>query len=326
MKILITGVTGFVGGEILRFLSLKFGKSNVHGTGRNYLKSKKLIEEGFNILVGDLENINFVNNYLRGYDLIIHCAAKSSIWGTYNSFYRANILATKNILNVLTDHSQIIYISSANIYFNYKNQLNIKEENVNTKNFSNFYSKTKYEAEKLVLNQSKDKYVTVLRPRAIIGKNDTVVFPRLIKAFKQKKLKIIGNGKNIIDFTSIKNLCHAINLCIIKKEIANKKIYNITNDETVNLWDKIIMILTKLGYDPKLKSVPYFLAYSFAKLNEIITSKKSNEPTLMTYSIAVLYFSVSLDITKIKLELGYSPVESTQETFENFLKIFFLKN
>ena len=40
-------------------------------------------------------------------------------------------------------------------------------------------------------------------------------------------LKIIGNGKNIIDFTSIKNLCHAISLCIIKKEIANKKIYNI---------------------------------------------------------------------------------------------------
>ena len=46
----------------------------------------------------------------------------------------------------------------------------------------------------------------------------------------------------------------------------------------------------------------------------------------MTYSIAVLYFSVSLDITKIKTELGYSPVESTQETFENFLNNFFLNN
>ena len=73
---------------------------------------------------------------------------------------------------------------------------------------------------------------------------DTVVFPRLLRVHKEGKPRMIGKGDNVIDFTSIKNLFYAIELCIEKKEIAHRQIYNFTNGDTVNLWDEIKLVLS----------------------------------------------------------------------------------
>ena len=182
MKILITGVTGFSGGYILRYLSNIYGIENVHGTGRYLIKAKKLSAEGFTIKVGDLVDSEFVRLKLRSYDLIVHCAAKSSLWGSYNSFYKANVVATKNLLEVIHSEQQLIYISTANIYFNFRNRRSICEDDPLPNAFNNHYASTKYEADQIVLAHYKETIVTVLRPTSIVGLGDTVVFPRLLRA------------------------------------------------------------------------------------------------------------------------------------------------
>ena len=95
MKILITGVTGYAGGYLLRYLSNIYGIENVHGTGRSLSKAKILSDEGFTIKVGDLVDPEFVNSQLTSYDLGVHCAAKSSLWGSYDSFIKPMLLQPK---------------------------------------------------------------------------------------------------------------------------------------------------------------------------------------------------------------------------------------
>ena len=258
MKILITGATGFAGGYLLRYLSNIYGIENVHGTGRSLSKARILSDEGFIIKVGDLVDFEFVNSQLTSYDLIIHCAAKSSVWGSYDTFYKANVVATKNLLEVIHNKQQLIYISTANIYFNFQNRKSICEDDPLPNTFNNYYAATKYEAEQIVLGNYKEAIVTVLRPRAILGAGDIVVFPRLLRAHKEGRLRIIGKADNEIDFTSIKNLCRAVELCIEKKEIAHRQIYNVTNGDTINLWDEIKSVLSKVGLSTELKSAPYF--------------------------------------------------------------------
>ena len=51
-----------------------------------------------------------------------------------------------------------------------------------------------------MLAHYKEAIVSVLRPRAILGVGDTVVFPRLLRAHKEGKLRVIGKGDNVIDF------------------------------------------------------------------------------------------------------------------------------
>ena len=319
MKILITGATGFAGGYLLRYLSDNYGIENVHGTGRSHSKAAKLSDEGFTIKVGDLVDPEFVNSQLTSYDLIVHCAAKSSVWGSYDSFYKANVVATKNLLEVINSEHQLIYISTANIYFNFQNRRSVFEDDILPDTFNNHYAVTKYKAEQLVLAHQKEAFVTVLRPRAILGVGDTVVFPRLLRAHKEGRLRLIGNGENEIDFTSIKNLCYAVKLCIEKKEIANREIYNVTNGDTINLWDEIKSVLSSVGLSTELKSVPYFLAFLIAKFHEFKTSEHSHEPAMTCYGVGVLNYSISLNIDKITNELGYKPIENSKQTLEDFV-------
>ena len=319
MKILITGATGFAGGYLLRHLSNIYGVENVHGTGRSLSKAKTLSNEGFTIKVGDLVDPEFVNSQLTSYDLIVHCAAKSSVWGSYDSFYKANVVATKNLLEVIHTEQQLIYISTANIYFNFENRRSIREDDPLPNSFNNHYAATKYEAEQIVLAHYKKAIVTVLRPRAILGVGDTVVFPRLLRAHKEGRLRIIGKGENEIDFTSIKNLCYAVKLCIEKKEIANRQIYNVTNGDLINLWDEIKSVLSSVGLSTELKSVPYFLAFLIAKFHEFKTSEHSHEPSMTCYGVGVLNYSISLNIDKITNELGYKPIENSKQTLEDFV-------
>ena len=319
MKILITGATGFAGGYLLRYLSDNYGIENVHGTGRSHSKAAKLSDEGFTIKVGDLVDPEFVNSQLRSYDLIVHCAAKSSVWGSYDSFYKANVVATKNLLEVINSEQQLIYISTANIYFNFQNRRSVCEGDILPDSFNNHYAATKYKAEQLVLAHQKEAFVTVLRPRAILGVGDTVVFPRLLRAHKEGRLRMIGNGENEIDFTSIKNLCYAVELCIEKKEIANRQIYNVTNGDTINLWDEIKSVLSAVGLSTELKSVPYFLAFLIAKFHELKTSEHSHEPAMTCYGVGVLNYSISLNIDKLINELGYKPIENSKQTLEDFV-------
>jgi len=319
MKILITGATGFAGGHILRYLSNLYGVENVHGTGRDKSKAKELIAEGYHIHIGDLINIDFINTHLIGYDIVVHCAAKSSMWGSYNSFYQANVVATQNLLKIVNSHQQLIYISTANMYFDYSNRNNVSEHDIHPDSFSNHYSVTKFKAEELVMSISDTAIVTILRPRAIIGVGDTVIFPRLIRAYNEGRLRVVGTGSNSVDFTSINNLCHAICLCIEKKDSAKGKVYNITNDDTIVLWDEIKNILSGLGLDTNLKSIPYNLAYMFARYQELTTSENDNEPVISCYGVAVLNYSVSLNIDKIKKELAYEPKESSKQTLRDFI-------
>ena len=319
MKILITGATGFAGGYLLRYLSDNYGIENVHGTGRSHSKAAKLSDEGFTIKVGDLVDPEFVNSQLTSYDLIVHCAAKSSVWGSYDSFYKANVVATKNLLEVINSEQQLIYISTANIYFNFQNRRSVCEGDILPDTFNNHYAATKYKAEQLVLAHQKEAFVTCLRPRAILGVGDTVVFPRLLRAHKEGRLRMIGNGENEIDFTSIKNLCYAVELCVGKKEIANRQIYNVTNGDTINLWDEIKSVLSAVGLSTELKSVPYFLAFLIAKFHELKTSEHSHEPAMTCYGVGVLNYSISLNIDKLINELGYKPIENSKQTLEDFV-------
>ena len=68
---------------------------------------------------------------------------------------------------------------------------------------------------------------------------------------------MIGKGDNVIDFTSIKNLCCALELCI-EKEIAHRQIYNVTNGDTINLWDEIKLVLSAVGLILSSNQYPIF--------------------------------------------------------------------
>lgn len=320
MNILLTGATGFLGFRTLERLVQLPMVDSIISTGRVLRDSRKIIHPKVNYILGDLTDKSFVNGIMKNIDVVINTASLSSPWGSDELFYSSNVLTQKNIINASKTNGvcKIIYISSPSIYYNGKDRLLVKESEPLPKFFVNNYSKTKREAE--ILLQHSDLDYIIIRPRAIIGRGDTVIMPRLIKAHSEGRLKIIGNGDNIVDLTSVENVVESIALSINAPQKALNEIYNITDGNPLKLWETINVVFKGIGrkqVDEKVKfGIVYFVASILEVVSKIFTKK---EPSLTKYSVGVLSKNFTLDISKARTLLNYKPIVTTKQSIEEFM-------
>lgn len=320
MRILITGATGGLGYRTLERLLACPKIETIIANGRTLKKSHLVTAPNLQYRLGSLEDIDFVDSLAKDVDVIIHAAALSSPWGKYAEFEKANVLPQQNLIAAAQKYNiqQYIYISTPSIYFENKDKFDIKETDALPPKFINAYAQTKFEAEEL-LKKSKIPFI-ILRPRALIGRGDTVIMPRLIRAEAAGRLRIIGDGKNRVDMTALANVAQAIELAIFAPETAWNRVYNISNGKPVNLWDSIESVLEKLGKKLNRKKISYPFAKRIAQLMEL-SSKLTNfkEPTLTVYSVGTLAKSFTMDISSANTYLGYVPEQSIDEAIDEFV-------
>jgi nucleoside-diphosphate-sugar epimerase len=322
-KIIITGAAGFVGGRLTKQLAAT-GMYEVVATSRRTDRKHELESAGCTFIAGDLLSNDFCVQLTHDADIVVHCAALSSVWGSYYDFYDANVITTKNMLDASTQNgiSRFIFISTPSIYFDFTDRFNVSENDPLAEKLVNPYASTKFIAEHIVLGRNSDRIKTIaLRPRAIIGAEDTVIFPRIIRAYTDGRLKIIGNGNTLGDLTAVSNVIEAVHCCIRANDAAMGQAYNISDGTPVLLWPTINHILKELGYAPITKKISAGLVLTIASIIEgtakLFNAKK--EPSITKYGIGVLAKSLTMDISKAKNTLNYKPVQTTEEAVNEFI-------
>ncbi len=322
-KILITGAAGFLGGRTAKYFA-SFANIEVVATSRRSDRKEELELAGCTFLPGDLVNSHFCEIITKNINIVVHCAALSAPFGSYESFFAANYLATKNLVDACLKNGvhTFIFISTPSIYFNFSDRFDVKESDPLPDKFVNNYASTKMLAEQFVLKNNKKNMRTIaLRPRAIIGAEDTVIFPRVLAAYQAKRLKVIGNGKNVCDLTCVSNVIEAIKCSIQASEHAYGEAYNITDGEGINFWEAVNYTLNSLGCNPVKKRIPKSVAMLAAAIFEQRAkwSKDNKEPILTRYGIGILSNNFTLNIDKARVKLGYEPIMKTMEGIEEFI-------
>lgn len=321
-KVIVTGATGFLGFNLAQ--RLKELGYEVVGLGRNNEKGKILTNSRIDYVQADLCNLELLKDIFKKAEYVFHCAAKSSVWGNYESFYKPNIIGVKNVIEAcrFNNVKRLLYVSSPSIYFDFKEKFNIKEDEHPTLNPANNYIKTKIEAEKLVDDAVKDGMdIITIRPRGIFGVGDTALLPRMIRANCEKFIPKTVKKDILIDITHVQNVVESLILAMNASENCKGQKYNITNGESIYFYETLEKLITSLGYEFNCKRMPYIFALTIAKILESVykfNSKK--EPVFTRYSVGLLSFGQTLDITKAKKELGYEPVVTMQQGLDEVIK------
>lgn len=323
-SVLVTGVTGFLGKNIaIDFIHKGF---DVIGIGRNPSVVDELEGYGLDIKKADIRDINQLKNVFKNIDYVVHSAALSSPWGKYSDFYETNVIGTKNVLEYAKDAGvkKFIHISTPSIYFDFSDKEMIKEESELPQKFCNYYALTKHMAERLVDKANEEGLFTVaLRPRAIFGIGDNAIFPRLIAANRKIGVPIVDGGHNLIDITSVENVVQAVYLSVISSNDANGQKFNITNGEPMEFMDILTRLFHYLKIELKTLNISYKTLDKISSLLEFVARHifiGAFEPYFTKYSAAVLAKTQTLDISKAKNVLGYSPIISTEESLRKFAK------
>ncbi|MDH0746388.1 NAD(P)-dependent oxidoreductase [Pseudomonas sp. GD03842] len=320
MKILVTGASGFIGGRFARF-ALEQGFS-VRVNGRRAQGVEHLVQRGAEFIPGDLNDPERVLALCEDVEAVVHCAGAVGTWGSYQHFLQGNVQVTENVVEACLKQRvrRLVHLSSPSIYFDGKSHVGIREEQV-PKRFHNHYAATKYLAEQKVFGAEEfGLEVIALRPRFVTGAGDNSIFPRLMQMQARKRLSIIGNGLNKVDFTSIQNLNEALLSSLLATGSALGKAYNISNGTPIPIWDVVNYVMRKMELPPVTRYRAYALGYSAAVVNETACRLWPGrpEPTLSRMGMQVMSRDFTLDISRAQYYLDYQPKVSVWTALDEF--------
>lgn len=320
MKVLVTGGGGFLGKKIIKALHSK-GADILSFSRSTYPELETL---GINSVSGNLQDETAVRSAVKGCDIVFHVAAKVGLHGVYQDFYDTNVVGTQNIVQSCLSQGvkKLIFTSSPSVVFDGEDHNGIDESTPYPSHYFSHYQATKAAAEQYVLSANSDQLAVVsLRPHLIWGPDDPHFLPRLTESAKAGKLKIIGNGENLVDTVFIDNAVKAHLIAMEKLSIGSPisgKVYFITNQEPWPIKKLINQILASAGQAPVDSHIPVCVAYLIGFILEKIysTLRLKGEPPLTRLITRQLSKSHWYDATKANRELGYYPEISMVEGFE----------
>ncbi len=225
MKILITGISGFLG----RYLIKKLSKYELVGIDIN----DEIID---NVIVHSSERINDID-FNPDFIIMVHAAVASGNYSpTTDILFNVNVQLTKVIIEKFKD-AKIIYVSTASIY---KLDGNIITENSPIKPISE-YAISKLWAESIVL-QTKQACILRLSSMYGIGMKENTLIPNYInQAINDRKITIWGDGQRKQNYIHVSDVVKFIKtivensvshfgekfLVVDKKEYTNLELANI---------------------------------------------------------------------------------------------------
>lgn len=317
MKALVTGGGGFLGGAIVRKL-VERGDS-VRSISRGHYP--ELAALGVEAIRGDITNSEAITAACRDIDVVFHVAAKPGIWGDYHDFFNANVIGTESVLLACRSAgvSRLVYTSSPSVVFDGRDMEGADESAPYSSHHESHYSKTKAEAEKLVLRSNDDALATVaLRPHLIWGPGDNHLIPRILA--RAARLRVIGDGSNKVDAVFVANAADAHILAAERLRpgaaIAGRS-YFITNGEPVPLWWMVNRILLAAGKPPVTRRVSAGAAHRVGGALEFIyrSLRLKAEPPLTRFVAREMATAHWFDITAARRDLGYEPRVDMEEGF-----------
>ncbi len=308
-KVLLTGVTGFLGSHLLyellhnkkvkKIYCVIRGKQGLSYEQRfyrriyNYFNEDEisnLVDKKVVLLKGELTKENFglseeqYKVLCKNVTCAIHSAANVSHYGKYEDFYPVNVEAVKAVINFCKEaNCELAHISTISVgAFCHVHDLNVLTENdinINQKFKNQVYMLTKYEAECEILKEVKKGFnAKIFRLGNIMPRISDSKFQVNIhqNAFLSRLKTLIDAGVTTYLLNSIKVDLSPVDLCArsILKLIENpnrQTIYHIENPNVLSIGE----ILNKFLINLNLVS-PDVCLNKISKLNSPFSAHLTN--------------------------------------------------
>ena len=309
MKILITGIHGFVGSNLVKALASTnqiYGLDIVSPQKSGVLKTFSWED----LEAGDVPEV----------DAIIHLAGKAHDLKNTSGpevYFKVNTDLTKKMYDwfLASGAKKFIFFSSVKAAADFVPGDILTEDVI--PHPVGPYGESKIKAEDYILEHSvsNEKQVYILRPCMIHGPGNKGNLNLLYGIVKKGIPWPLGAFENCRSFTSVANLCFAIN-GLLSKDIPSG-IYNVGDDEALSTNELIEVICKALGKKAHIWHLPKGMMTSLARLGDVLHLPLNSERiTKLTEN-----YVVSNDKLKKALGIENMPVRA-HEGLELTIKSF----
>jgi len=297
MKLLVTGGLGFIGSNFVRYLLTQYNEIQITNMDKLSIGSNpanlKTIERDkrYKFVKGDTADKKLVDELVSKTDSIVNIAAETHVDRSIAEpwhFIHSNTIGAVTLFEAAKKHAKrILHVSTDEIYGDilegsFKENDKLKPSSPYSASkaaadlFAQAYQRT-YNLN-MVIARCTNNYGPYQYPEKLIPK-------AIIRASLDLPIPIYGSGKNIRDWIYVQDFCQALDLLLKKGRTG--EIYNVSTGNELSNVDIVTMILNIMG---KPKSTVTF-----------VEDRPGHD------------LRYSLDSSKVRNELGWSPRHSLQE-------------
>jgi nucleoside-diphosphate-sugar epimerase len=288
-KYLITGGAGFIGSNIAEELikrgdSVRVLDNFTSGYKHNLDFARGLGESRFEVIEGDIADVNACEKACQGIDYVLHQAGLKSVPKSLKDPKSYNDVNINGMLFLLQSASKnkvkrFVFASSSSVYGN-TTQFPQKEDHLPAP--ISPYALTKLAGEHYLrifaeffgLETVGLRYFNVFGPKQALDDEYSAVIPKFIHCIlNNEPPPIFGNGKQSRDFTYIDNVVSA-NIIAATTPGIKHEVFNAAVGKEYSVLDIVTAINTILGKDVQPKFLPVRAGDIFRSNSDISKMQK----------------------------------------------------
>ena len=320
MRVFVTGSTGFIGANLVRLFLQQGYEVRVLVRPSSCLSNIQYLN--LEVVRGDLNDPN-LSQLMRGCQGLFHVAAHYSLWQCdQRLLYRNNVLGTRNILACAFDAGieRTVYTSSVAAMGVGKNGTPVNETHQSpVEKLIGNYKKSKYYAEQEAIKAIKrGQNIVIVNPSTPIGAWDIKPTPTgeiILRFLKRQMPFYLDTGLNLID---VKDVAWGHLLALEKGRTGDRYILGNQNLSLKEILDKLSTIT---GLAAPRYTIPYFIPYAVAWIEEKILAPLGRKPTIAIDGVRMARQKMYYDATKAISELGL-PQSSVDRALEKSVRWF----
>jgi dihydroflavonol-4-reductase len=315
MKVLVTGATGFIGGNLARELYRR--GDQVRALVRPNSSTLTIQDTDIEVVTGDILDQESLGKAVRGCQGVFHCAAVYSFWSPDpRAIYRTNVDGTATVLEACrrAGVERVVYTSTVSTVGLVAGELGTEDTAMAPHHLVGHYKKSKYQAEQVALKMATEGLsVVVVNPTAPVGPWDVKPTPtgKVVLDFLQGRIPAyVDTGMNLVD---VEDVAVGHILAMEKGKVGQRYLLgnrNLTLKELLNI------IADASSRSPPRWKLPFWIAIGAGYIDQAVEGKVLHrEPRIPLEGLKVSRTPMYVSCQKAVTELGLpqSPVETAVE-------------
>ena len=302
--VLVTGGSGFLGINLIRFLLVR----GVAVTSLDIERFTYPELSQIKAIVGDIRDRAAVKRALDEVDMVVHCAAALPLY-TPNDIYTTDVVGTKIVLESARRAGvrRAVHISSTAVYGIPDHHPLLEDDRLDG---VGPYGQAKIQAEMIALQERAKGLVTpIIRPKSFIGPERLGVFSLLYDwALDGRHFPMLGSGNNRYQLLDVEDLCSAIWLCLTLPDEPVNDVFNVGAEQFGTMKSDYQAVLDAAGFGKHIVGIPAEPAILALRLLE-----KLGISPLYKWVYETASKDSFVSIEKAKRVLGWQPRYANQD-------------
>ena len=310
---LITGASGLLGSHIAK--QLCEAGERVRAFVRPTSDTRHLRDLDVEICTGQLDDIASIRRAVEGTDIVYHCAACVSDWGSWNEFHTGTVVTTKNLVQACLKAGtpRILHVSSISVYGKRVPKDGLVPES--TPIGQSHWLWDHYGRTKVLAEEQFQKYpdVVIVRPSWVYGPCDRNSIPRVIKALRSGRVRVIGPGDNTLNMVFAADVARGAVLAAQSNKTQGKS-YHLCSPGEATQRDLLDLLCDQLKLPPVKRTIPLHWAWRAAFLVELLfrIARRRQPPPITRRAIYMIGRTTRFSIEAAERDFGWKPLMPLQ--------------